>query len=106
MLSLFRRTPAHAAAAVAMTARFRPAAHVSAAAQGGRTVLLDQRGGEYIGLDEVGTRIWELLAEGRDLSRVVDALEAEYDAPREVLERDAAAVAARLAGLGVMEPCE
>lgn len=105
MLSLFRRNPAPAAPAVFPAARFRPAAHVSAAAQGGRTVLLDQRAGEYIGLDEVGTRIWELLGEGRDLSGVADALEAEYDAPRHVLERDVAAVAAKLATLGVLQSC-
>lgn len=76
---------------------FRPGAQVGATGEGGHTVLLDYAGGQYYGLDEVGTRIWELVREGSTLGAIVDRLEAEYDAPRDVLEADASALLAELA---------
>lgn len=76
---------------------FRPGAQVGATGEGGHTVLLDYAGGQYYGLDEVGTRIWELVREGSTLGTIVDRLEAEYDAPRDVLEADASALLAELA---------
>jgi hypothetical protein len=45
----------------------------------GETVLLELSRGVYYGLDEVGTRIWNLLAEGRSLEETVDVLVEEYD---------------------------
>jgi hypothetical protein len=48
----------------------------------GETVLLELSRGVYYGLDEVGTRIWNLLAEGRSLEETVDVLVAEYDVDR------------------------
>ena len=82
--------------------RFAPAPGVVFTREGGRTVLLDARAGEYFGLDEVGTRVWELLGGGADLRGVADALEAEYDAPRETLARDAAELAAKLEAHGLL----
>ncbi|HEX2076181.1 MAG TPA: PqqD family protein [Longimicrobium sp.] len=76
---------------------FRPSAQVSATGEGGHTVLLDYAGGQYYGLDEVGTRIWELVREGSTLGAIVGRLEAEYDAPRDVLQADASALLAELA---------
>ena len=56
---------------------------------GGEMVLLDLESGQYFGLDPVGGRIWELLPEKpRTLSEVCDAIEAEFDAPRETIEAD------------------
>ena len=34
---------------------------------------------EYLGLDEVGQRVWDLLAEPSDLDELVAMLTAEYD---------------------------
>jgi hypothetical protein len=48
----------------------------------GETVLLELSRGVYYGLDEVGTRIWNLLAEGRSLEETVDVLVEEYDVDR------------------------
>jgi hypothetical protein len=48
----------------------------------GETVLLELSRGVYYGLDEVGTRIWNLLAEGRSLEETVDVLVTEYDVDR------------------------
>ncbi|HYJ78185.1 MAG TPA: PqqD family protein [Longimicrobiaceae bacterium] len=79
------------------TTAFRPSEQVGATGEGGRTVLLDYAGGQYYGLDEVGTRIWELVQGGSTLATIVDRLEAEYDAPRGVLQADASALLAELA---------
>jgi hypothetical protein len=81
---------------------FRPGAQVGATGQGGQTVLLDYAGGQYYGLDEVGTRIWELVRDGQTLGGIVATLEAEYDVDRDVLEADTAALLAELAGRGLV----
>ncbi len=78
------------------TDRVRAADHVVSASQGDRTVLLDTRRGRYYGMDGVGTRIWQIIGEGVSFTEVVDRLEREYDAPRPVLEQDAASFLVRL----------
>jgi len=54
----------------------------------GETVILDLKSESYFGLDEVGTRIWQLLQEEKDLQKVFDALLQEYDVEAEQLEQD------------------
>ena len=52
-------------------------------------VLLDPADGNYFALDEVSGRIWDLCDGDRTVAQVVEALCAEYDAPRETVEADA-----------------
>lgn len=78
---------------------YRRVEHVLSAGEGDRLVLLDPQGGEYFGLDEVGTRIWELLPTHPTPHALADRLLDEYDAPRETLAADAARLLAELAGL-------
>lgn len=59
-------------------------------------VLLDLGSGIYFGLNDVGARTWQLILEHGVLLRVLDALVEEYDAEREVVERDLLALAAQL----------
>ena len=54
----------------------------------GETVLLDLKSENYFGLDEVGTRIWQLLSEGNDLQNVLNILLAEYDVDEQQLKKD------------------
>jgi len=54
----------------------------------GETVLLNLETGFYFGLDEIGTRIWQLLAQHGRLSDVCKILETEYEAPQQRLEHD------------------
>lgn len=68
--------------------RLAPAKHVVSTMHGGRTVLLDSRSGHYYGLDEVGSRIWELAQRGLGPSGIVEKLAEEYDAPAERLRED------------------
>jgi hypothetical protein len=58
----------------------------------GEAVLLDLSSGVYFGLNEVGTRIWLLLDEGRDHDDIVEALAAEFDAGREAIDADVRAL--------------
>lgn len=51
-------------------------------------LLLDVRSGRYFSLDEVGTRIWELVDRHRSASAVVQSLDQEYDAELAVLWTD------------------
>lgn len=54
----------------------------------GEAVLLDLRSQRYFGLDEVGTRMWQLVAEHGREDPVVEALLEEYEVERSVLARD------------------
>lgn len=45
----------------------------------GEAVLLSLTSATYFGLDEVGTRIWQLLAEHEQLSEIARVIVDEYD---------------------------
>jgi hypothetical protein len=62
----------------------------------GEAVLLDLSSGTYFGLNEVGTRVWQLAAGNRDEAQIVAALADEYDADRAVIAGDVAALLADL----------
>jgi hypothetical protein len=51
-------------------------------------VLLNLKTGMYLGLNEMGTRIWQLLQEDGALSRVVAVMLQEYDVTEERLAQD------------------
>ncbi len=63
-------------------------AHVLARELEGEIVILDLESGTYFGLDPVGARIWQLLAERRSLGDVCEAILKEFDASREEVETD------------------
>ena len=46
---------------------------------GDETVLLDLSSGMYFGLDGVGKRIWESVAEGHSLGQTAAVIAAEYE---------------------------
>ena len=58
----------------------------------GETVLLQLDSGEYFGLDELGTRIWQLLTADGDLDAARIALLNEYDVDAAVLDTDFARI--------------
>ena len=65
-------------------------------------VLLDLASGNYFGLDAVGARAWELLAEGRAVPEVLDAIASEYEVTREQLESDLARLLHELGAAGLV----
>lgn len=87
-----------------LTDRVRIPQEVLARQVGGETVMLDLAKGAYFGLDPVGARMWQLLAEGRTLADVRDAIGEEYDVSREDAERDLLALVADLMAQGLLVP--
>lgn len=54
----------------------------------GEAVLLNLKTGVYLGLNQAGTRIWQLLQDDGSLSRVMEVMLREYDVTREKLAQD------------------
>jgi hypothetical protein len=54
----------------------------------GEAVLLNLKTGVYLGLNQVGTRIWQLLQEDGALQRVMEVMLQEYDVAQEKLQTD------------------
>ena len=54
----------------------------------GESVILDLDSEQYFGLDEVGTRMWQLITEADSIGATIDELVAEYDVEAEVLRED------------------
>lgn len=54
----------------------------------GETVILDLKSESYFGLDEVGTRIWQLLQQNGDVQKTFDVMMQEFDVDAERLETD------------------
>ena len=70
---------------------------------GDETVILDLASGTYYGLDPVGARIWQLMAEGKPLGSVCETLVDEFDVSREMLERDVLHLAKELCAKGLVK---
>ncbi|MCZ6829835.1 MAG: PqqD family protein [Gammaproteobacteria bacterium] len=68
----------------------------------GETVILDMASETYFGLDAVGTRVWQLMQEKRQLQPVFDALLQEYEVESETLEQDLASLLTSLEEAGLI----
>ena len=68
----------------------------------GEAVLLDQESGKYYGLDEVGTRMWSLLAEHGQVDPAYRVLLDEYDVTGEQLREDFLNLVDELASYGLL----
>jgi len=69
----------------------------------GEAAVLDFKSGMYYGLDEVGARIWKLIAEPRTVGEICDIILAEYDVEPDVCERDVIALLGELAANGLVQ---
>ena len=56
----------------------------------GETVLLDLRSEAYFGLDEVGTRLWQLLQHEQELAAIHAVMVEEYEVNSDQLKQDLA----------------
>ena len=68
---------------------------------GDEAVLLDLDTQRYFGLDEVGSRLWELLTEDDRLASARDAILQEFDTDAETLDRDLEAFLGQLLDRGL-----
>jgi hypothetical protein len=69
---------------------------------GGESVILNLESAKYYGLDEVGTRMWVLLAEHGRVSDAYRALLEEYEVAEAELERDLLQLINDLVGHGLL----
>lgn len=68
----------------------------------GEAVILNLATGTYFGLDRVGTRIWQLIAEHGSTDKVVDAMLAEYEVDERQFRRDLDELIGRLSEKGLI----
>ena len=80
--------------------RFSISSEVLSQEVNGETVLLDLEGECYFGLNEVGTRIWQLLQCESSVGE--DTLSGEYDVSREQLESDVGGLLDKLIKAGLL----
>ncbi len=66
-------------------------------------VLLDPHRGVYYGLNEVGTQIWALLAEGKTVEEIERRILAEYEVPADALRGDLERLFSELAEHGLID---
>ena len=71
-----------------MTQKIEISSEVLTQEVGGETVILDLKSESYFGLDEVGTRIWQLLQEQDDIQAITATMLNEYDVEEKQLEKD------------------
>lgn len=69
---------------------------------GDEVVLLDVQGGEYHGLNDVGSHMWKALEESPDVQTAYARLCDIYEVDEETLLNDLAAFVARLITLGLL----
>ena len=67
----------------------------------GEAVLLDLASETYFGLNEVGTRVWELLESSRSLGEIATLLQSEYEVESARAESDVLGLATRLIEAGL-----
>ena len=72
----------------------------------GESVLLDLATEQYYVLDDVGTRMWQLLAQHGEIDAVVRQLMDEYDAPEDRLRGDVDSLVADLVEAGLVNACD
>jgi hypothetical protein len=54
----------------------------------GEALIVDLRSGHYFGLDPVGTRIWELIADRGTFGGILEGVTAEFDVDPERARAD------------------
>jgi len=53
-----------------------------------QVIVADMHSGHYLGLADVGARVWDLVCEGATRDGIVERLIAEYEVSMDVVEQD------------------
>lgn len=72
----------------------------------GEMVLLNLNTGVYFGLNNVGTRTWQLIREHRSLKKVAEALVEEYEVSQDQCEEDLLALVREMTESRLIEVVE
>ena len=70
---------------------------------GDETVLMDLATGTYFGLDGVGKRIWESIAEGHNLAAVVAVITTEFEVEETRAQADVIEFVGELVDRGLLQ---
>jgi AAA ATPase containing von Willebrand factor type A (vWA) domain len=76
--------------------------NILAAAVKDETLMMDMKHGQYYGLDDIGTAIWDFLETPRSFAELVRFLTAEYNGTPEVIAADVRAFLADLSDHGIV----
>lgn len=85
-----------------LAARATPTEQAMLQRTGAESVLLDLRSEQYFGLNEVGTRIFELLSVDPSLQAAFAALLLEFDVAPQQLQQDLLELISKLAHAGLV----
>jgi len=80
--------PENLASAIALDDSIRPSRGVVFRRLGATTILVNMVSGTYFGLDEIGSRIWELLIAHSKIGNAASEMAREYAVSREVVAKD------------------
>ncbi len=69
----------------------------------GKAIALNLDTGQYYTMNELGTRVWELLQANKPAAEIVETIELEYDAESEQIASDLAAFLSDLYASGLVE---
>lgn len=69
----------------------------------GESVLLNIETETYFGLDDVGTRMWNVLAEHDSIQSAYETLLAEYDVDPQTLKQDMESIIGQLHDKGLIQ---
>lgn len=89
-----------------MMEKYRVNEAVSGSKVNGEMILLNLASGSYINLDEIGSRIWELLHESKTLNELVLTLIEEYDVDADRCQEDVCVFLVDLLEKGVVQVAE
>ena len=68
--------------------RYRASSQVASVGHGDKVVLLDLRSEQYYSLDDVGAKIWHIMAETPSAEEIAAKLAEAYDAPVDMIRQD------------------
>jgi hypothetical protein len=69
----------------------------------GEAVLLDMASGVYFGLDEIGTAIWALIADGTTVRAICQKVVSLYDVDEATVRKDLEALVTELQSRGLVD---
>ncbi len=87
---------------ISLPRRVKPAEGILYQELDGESVMLNYESEKYFHLNDVGTRIWQLLGESGDTETALKRLLAEYDVDEATLRRDLADIIGRLSAAGLV----
>jgi len=85
------------------TARLQQNADILASTLGDDTVMMSLSRNNYYGLDEVGSRIWALLAQPQTLTQLCTALQQEFAVDAETCQQEVTVFVQQLANEGLVD---